>query len=126
MKQPIKRSASRRVEGMSWWLQVFLIVSFGISGVRSGSAQTANASLSGHITDSTGAIVPGATVTLTESDTRVAAKTTSNNEGLYTFPSVKPGNYVMSVNASGFSTTTITGLTAGVQASLSRDVVLKL
>jgi hypothetical protein len=126
MKQPIKRSASRRVEGMSWWLQVFLIVSFGISGVRPGSAQTANASLSGHITDSTGAIVPGAAVTLTESDTRVAAKTTSNNEGLYTFPSVKPGNYVMSVNASGFSTTTITGLTAGVQASLSRDVVLKL
>ena len=44
----------------------------------------------------------------------------------YTFPSVKPGNYSMSVSATGFSATTITGLTAGVEGSLSRDVVLKI
>jgi hypothetical protein len=126
MKQSISRPAGRRAQGTSWWLLASLILTFGICGVRRGSAQTANAAISGHVTDSTGALVPGATVTLTESDTRIATKTTSNGEGLYTFPSVKPGNYSMSVSGNGFRTTTIAGLTAGVQGSISRDVVLQV
>ncbi|MBB5330702.1 TonB-dependent receptor [Tunturiibacter gelidoferens] len=127
MKKSTKRPAGRRVQGTGcWWLQVFLILSFGVCGVRPGGALTANAVVSGHITDSTGAVIPGAMVTLTESDTRVAAKAMSNNEGLYTFPSVKPGNYAMTVSASGFNNTTITSLAAGVQASLALDVVLRI
>ena len=126
MKQSISRPAGRRVQGTSFWLLASLILTFGTCGVRPGSAQTANAAISGHITDSTGALVAGATVTLTESDTRIATKTTSNGEGLYNFPSVKPGNYSMSVSGNGFRTTTIAGLTAGVQGSISRDVVLQV
>jgi hypothetical protein len=127
MKKSTKRPAGRRVQGTGcWWLQVFLILSFGVCGVRPGGALTANAVVSGHITDSTGAVIPGAMVTLTESDTRVAAKAMSNNEGLYIFPSVKPGNYAMTVSASGFNNTTITSLAAGVQASLALDVVLRI
>jgi hypothetical protein len=45
---------------------------------------------------------------------------------LYTFPSVKPGNYTITVGRVGFRTTTISGLTADVQASISRDVVLQI
>jgi hypothetical protein len=126
MKLSISRPTGRRVQGTSCWLLASLILTFGICGVRTGSAQTANAAISGHITDSTGALVASATVTLTESDTRIATKTTSNGEGLYTLPSVKPGNYSMSVSGNGFRTTTIAGLTAGVQGSISRDVVLQV
>src|ERR1700685_3644815 len=108
------------------WLVALLLFALGHYGVRTGVAQTANAAISGHITDPTGAVVPGATVILTASDTRVATRTTSNGEGLYTFPSVKPGNYSMSVSEGGFRTTTITGLTAVVQGSLSRNVVLEI
>src|SRR5271156_2885926 len=126
MNQSISRPAGIRVPGISLWLLASLILTLGIFGTRIAGAQTANAAISGHITDSTGAYIGGATVTLTESDTRIATKATSNSDGLYTFPSVKPGNYSMSVSGNGFSTTTINGLTAGVQGSLSRDVVLQV
>jgi hypothetical protein len=126
MKQSIARQVGRHVGGISCWLLVPLLLTFGIYGARTAGAQTANAALSGRITDSAGALISGAAVTLTESDTRITARTTSNGEGLYNFPSVKPGNYGMSVSASGFRTTTITGLTADVQGSLSRDVVLEV
>jgi hypothetical protein len=126
MKQSITRPMGKRVQGTSWWLLVSLILTFAICGVRSGSAQTANATISGHITDPTGALVSRATVILTASDTHIATKATSNSEGLYTFPSVKPGNYSMSVSVNGFGTTTIKGLTADVQGNLSRDIVLQI
>jgi hypothetical protein len=126
MKESIARQVGRHVEGLSCWLLVPLLFTFGIYGARTAGAQTANAALSGRITDSAGALISGAAVILTESDTRITARTTSNGEGLYNFPSVKPGNYGMSVSASGFRTTTITGLTADVQGSLSRDVVLEV
>ncbi|MFZ2021237.1 MAG: carboxypeptidase-like regulatory domain-containing protein [Terracidiphilus sp.] len=89
-------------------------------------AQTANGIVSGHVIDPRGALIPGAAVTLTETDTNVEMSTSSNSEGLYTFASVKPGNYRMKVSASGFSTVTISGLTIAVQGSLSRDVALEI
>lgn len=97
-----------------------------LSGTPRTLAQTANGTVSGHTVDPKGALVPDATVTLTETDTGIKQSTTSNGEGLYTFASVKPGNYRMNVSAPGFSTVTISGLTIAVQRSLSRDVVLKI
>jgi hypothetical protein len=90
------------------------------------NAQTANASLSGHVTDSTGALVAGASVTVTETETGIAQKATSNNEGLYTFPSLKPGTYLMVASHEGFTTITIRGLVLTVQESLSRNITLSI
>ncbi|MGA7339361.1 MAG: carboxypeptidase regulatory-like domain-containing protein [Terracidiphilus sp.] len=126
MAQSISRPSGRRVRGSGGWLLAPLLLTVLIGGTRTAGAQTANANISGHITDSTGALVSGATVTLTESDTRIAIRATSNGEGLYTFPSVKPGNYDMTVSRPGFHTITISGLTAGVQGSISRDVALEI
>ncbi len=97
-----------------------------LSGVPRAFGQTANGSVSGHVIDPKGAMVPGAAVTLIEIETNVEMTTTSNGEGLYTFASVKPGNYRMTVAAPGFNTVTISGLTVAVQGSLSRDVALKI
>jgi hypothetical protein len=99
---------------------------FGLYEAQTGKAQTANANISGHITDSTSALISDATVTLTNADTHIAMSAKSNTEGLYTFPSVKPGSYTMTVSRAGFRTTTISGLAADVQASISRDVVLEI
>lgn len=115
-----------RVRGMKQWLLIILLTAFGAYGPITIQAQTANASLSGHVSDSTGALVAGATVALTEADTHVRHTTTSNSAGLYTFPSVKPGTYSMSVSRSGFRTTTVTGLVLNVQDNLSRDIVLQV
>ena len=126
MKQSIWRPSGRRIHGRGWRLFVLLLLTLGFCGAKTGRAQTANAIVSGHITDSTGALISGATVILTESATHIAMNATSNAEGLYTFPSVKPGNYSLSVSRAGFETTMISGLTAVVQGSLLRDVVLEI
>jgi hypothetical protein len=115
-----------RARRIGCWVLAPLLLVLGICGSRIGTAQTANASISGHITDATAAVISGATVTLTNSDTHVAIRVTSNGQGLYVFPSVKPGHYTMNVSRTGFSTTTISGLTADVQSNVSRDVVLQI
>lgn len=97
-----------------------------LSGTPRVLAQTANGTVSGHVVDPRGALVPGALVVLTEADTNVELRTTSSGEGLYTFVSVKPGNYTLKVSASGFSTVTIFRLMVAVQGSLSQNVVLEI
>jgi hypothetical protein len=126
MRHSISRHVSRQVRRMGWWLLASFFLTFGLNEGRTAAAQTANANMSGHIIDSAGALIPGASVSLTDTDTQIVMKTTANGEGFYVFPSVKPGNYIMSVSGTGFRTTTISGLTADVQSSISRDVILEI
>jgi hypothetical protein len=70
--------------------------------------QSANASLSGTITDSTGAVLPGVSVVATNTQTGVAIPTTSNNVGVYNFASLPPGTYKVSAELPGFQTKTFT------------------
>ena len=65
--------------------------------------QGTSASLSGTITDASQAVLPGAAVVATNTDTGVETKTTSNNSGVYNFPSLPPGSYNVTVEAPGFS-----------------------
>jgi hypothetical protein len=102
------------------------LLSIGLCASQTSVAQTANGNVSGHIIDGTSSLVAGAVVTLKDRDTHVAIGVSSNAEGLYTFPSIRPGNYSMTVTRTGFRSTTVTDLTVGVQSSLSRDVVLQV
>jgi Carboxypeptidase regulatory-like domain/TonB dependent receptor len=126
MKQSITRQWGRRIRGTGRWLLALVLLLLGLYGVQTGKAQTANANISGHITDSSSALISDATVTLMDTDTHIATISKSNTEGFYTFPSVKPGKYNLTVSRAGFRNTTISGLTADVQASISRDVVLQI
>ena len=65
------------------------------------SAQTAG-SISGHISDSTGAAIPEATVTLTNTGTNVSRSTVTTGAGDYTFPDVPPATYAIKVERAGF------------------------
>ncbi len=58
--------------------------------------------VNGTITDPSGAVVPGATVTLKNMDTNTTQTTTTNGTGAYRFAFLKPGTYQVSVNQSGF------------------------
>jgi hypothetical protein len=58
--------------------------------------------VAGLVADSSGAIVPGATLTLTSLATGAARSTTSNSSGEYRFSQLPPGRYSLSVTASGF------------------------
>src|SRR6516162_7548210 len=60
-------------------------------------AQTGLGSITGSVQDSTGGIIAGAKVRLTENATQVARTTTTNEAGIFTFPSVVVGTYSVAV-----------------------------
>ncbi len=72
----------------------------------SAQAQTITGSVTGIVTDTSGAVVPNAKVTATNTETGVATSTTSNAEGFYNIRFLQIGNYKVSVEASGFGTST--------------------
>ncbi|MGD0226484.1 MAG: TonB-dependent receptor [Terriglobia bacterium] len=67
-------------------------------------AQESRATIVGRVTDSSGAVVPGATVTATNQQTNVAVHTVSNAVGDYLIPALNPGTYNVSVALAGFKT----------------------
>lgn len=73
-------------------------------------AQGTTGSLSGVVTDTSGAVIPGANVTLTNMDTRTARTTPTNAFGIYEFPFAPPGRYDVSVQMKGFSAFRQTGV----------------
>jgi hypothetical protein len=64
--------------------------------------QQATTSLSGTVTDLSGALVPGAAVTLTRRSTGQVLKTTSSDHGFYRFQQIDPGTWTIAVSATGF------------------------
>ncbi len=65
-----------------------------------------SSSIEGSITDKTGAIIPGAKIVLTNTDTGVMQSTESNSAGYYRFPALGVGHYKVEVSANGFGTVT--------------------
>ena len=66
-------------------------------------AQNANSTITGTVQDISGAVVPGATVDLTNVGTSQTLTTTSKANGLYTFTNLAPADYKVSVTAQGFA-----------------------
>ena len=66
--------------------------------------------VSGVVTDPNGAVVPGATVTITNSETQQSVVTTTSSEGRYTSPVLTPGTYTVKVDSSGFKSAVLTNL----------------
>src|SRR5262245_27736834 len=71
--------------------------------------------VTGVVTDSTGAIVPGVDVTLTDTKTARELTTKTNDQGVYNFQNVAPGQgYKLTFTVKGFQTTTLSDVTLGV------------
>jgi carboxypeptidase family protein/TonB-dependent receptor-like protein len=81
--------------------------------------------IEGTVTDSSGAVVPDAKVTLTNVDTGVSTSTQSNGEGLFRFPSLPPGRYRVSVTKQGFATTTQENITLLAEEIRTVSLALK-
>jgi len=89
-------------------------------------AQGNTGTVSGTVTDSSGAVVAGATVTLTYSATGNARPTTTSDKGYYVFPYVNPGTYHVTVSKQGFRTTSISNQVVEVGLQLSVNAVLEV
>ena len=87
-------------------------------------AQTGAGKIVGTITDTTGAVVPGASVSATAVHTGEIKQVTSNDSGFYSFPAVAPGVYAIEVTAKGFEKSQQTNIV--VDASATREVEFQL
>jgi hypothetical protein len=87
-------------------------------------AQSETATVSGQVVDPSGLNLTGAHVKLVDIDRDTSTNTKTNNAGLYTFPSVKPGRYRMEVSVTGFRVVNVTGLTVNVQDHLEQNFKL--
>src|ERR1700733_14668782 len=90
-------------------------------------AQTAGAgTITGLLTDQTGAAVPGATVVVRNTDTGIDRSTTTNDSGIYFATFLQPGHYEVSVSKTGFAKLVRKDLTVQVGQTVSIDFALPI
>ena len=99
----------------------FLVVALPASAAFAQSA-IGGASLNGTITDPSGAAVPNAKVTVTNTATGLTRTTETSEVGLYSFTALPVGTYDLSVDAKGFKTTKHTGIPLQIGAVATIDV----
>ena len=99
------------------WLLLSLIANFTW-------AQSETATVSGQVADPSGLNITGAQVKLVDIDRDTSTNASTNNTGLYSFPSVRPGRYRMEVTAAGFKVVNVTGVTVNVQDHLEQNFKL--
>ena len=103
----------------------FLVAALALSPATVLRAQDTAASLTGVVTDATGAAVPGATVELLNPATGQTYKTTTNGVGSYTLTNITPGpGYKETVSRDGFQTAVLTGVYMNISATRTQNVNL--
>lgn len=85
-------------------------------------AQVTTGTILGTVTDETGAVLPGVTITLTNTDTGLTRTVISNDEGTYRGPSLTLGNYEVQAELAGFQT----GVRSGIQLTVGREAVVNI
>lgn len=89
-------------------------------------AQEFRSTLSGTITDPTGAAVPGAKVIATETSTGAKSEASTGGNGEFTLPFLAPGTYSLTAEAQGFKKYTQTGINIGTNQRIAQDITLQL
>ena len=107
---------------------IFVMALLAIANVSTGqaNAQVSGATLSGTISDPSGAVVAGAQVSIANRETGVTRAVTTDAGGLYSAPNLLPGSYDVTVTATGFSTTKQTDIALAVGAQATLNVSLKI
>src|SRR3954447_13062429 len=90
------------------------------------TAQETRASLSGIVSDTSGSVVPGTVLQLTNMGTGVASSAVANEAGLYRFLFLDPGKYKIVATISGFKTWERDNLQLTVNQSATLPVVLEI
>jgi len=90
------------------------------------AGQTETATISGLVTDRTAAAVSGAEVRLQSVERGTVTMTTTNDAGIYVFPSVQPGQYQISIQKQGFKQVDLLGLIVNVQDHIEQNFRLEV
>jgi hypothetical protein len=87
--------------------------------------QVINATLSGTVSDGTGALIPGVEITATETETGVVSTALTNESGTYQFPSLQPGPYKVTASLAGFQSQ-IFQITLGTSQQIRQNFTLQV
>ena len=88
--------------------------------------QTATGEVNGTISDPNGAVMSVASATLINQATNIEVRAQANQNGYFTFVNVKPGRYLLRIEAKGFKTAQTSAFDVGVSQSVTQDVTLTL
>ncbi|HSE32617.1 MAG TPA: carboxypeptidase regulatory-like domain-containing protein, partial [Pyrinomonadaceae bacterium] len=102
-----------------------LVIGLMCATVALGQAQSNAADLQGLVKDTTGAVVPNATVTARNPGTNISRTTTSDDGGSYRIVNLPPGDYEITVEASNFKRAVLTRVTLTVGQTADLDVTLE-
>jgi hypothetical protein len=111
---------NRYLARFSFLLLIFALFSAGILSAQG------NGTISGHVADTTGAVIPGATITLTNPATNTTRSTITTSSGDYTFAAVPPGTYVVKATHEGFSTASSENLQLQVAQAMTQNFTLQV
>lgn len=92
----------------------------------SSKAQTVFGSITGTVTDPSGAVIPDAKVLVRGQQTGTTFEGTTTSAGLFNFPQVPVGGYDVNVTASGFQSTSLTGVQVNLQVTANLKVTLQV
>jgi hypothetical protein len=105
--------------------KVFLVLAFVAAGGLPVFGQTTS-SLTGTVTDPTGAVVPGAAVTVKSAETGQEFTAKTNDEGIFTIPSLGTGVYTATISVKNFKQAKVTGIKIDVGKPSSVAVTLEI
>src|SRR4029453_1159817 len=88
--------------------------------------QTINATLGGTVSDASGALIPGVTVTATNLATSIVTTNVTNEGGAYNFASIQSGTYKVTAELPGFQTQTYNNVTLGVSQQIRLNFTLQV
>src|ERR1051326_7247682 len=94
-----------------------------LAGAAMALAQTTSGSIVGAVTDPSGGSVANAVVTITNIDTGIATKTSTDSSGNYAVTPLPVGHYTVTVEAPGFKKSVSSGITLNVQDRVGVNVV---
>src|SRR3989449_9333300 len=89
-------------------------------------AQTSNATLGGTVSDATNALIPGVSITATNTGTGIVTTVVSNDAGAYQFASLQTGTYKISAELPGFRTQSYNDVTLGISQQVRLNFTLQV
>jgi len=108
------------------WGIILCLAIFGLLITPELAAQAGRGAIGGQVTDSSGAIIPGATVTATNSATGTKMSAVTTAAGIYSFISLSPGSYDVGATKTGFETLIHKGVMVTVDQTTTANIALKV
>src|SRR5690242_6925752 len=110
---PCRRCLEVRMRRVTLLCTLFVLFALPLPAL----AQTTTGVIRGTVTDESGAVLPGVTVTIRSRAVPGAPTTVTNESGVFRFPTLPPGSYDVTVELQGFATQTQTGVPVALGGS---------